>query len=721
MPEKSLEKIIKKIKNYNPQADIALIETAFEFAVKSHDGQVRKSGEHFIFHPLGTAEILADFHLDTSTIVASLLHDVVEDTKSSLKKIEKQFGQEVSFLIDGVTKLDKVKFISHEEEQVENYRKLLLAMAKDIRVILIKLADRLHNMRTVNFLHKEKQMAVAQETLDIYAPIAHRLGIYLLKEELEDLAFKVLYPRQYQKIEGMVLERRGEREKYLAKFLDAFRQKLKEATIKAEIHGRTKHYYSIYQKMIQRERPFSEIYDLIGVRVIVSSVKECYEVLGLVHSLFKPVPGLFKDYIALPKFNMYQSLHTTVFGPEGRPVEIQIRARKMHETAEYGIAAHWKYKEPEVSEKESIEYTKWLQEMLAWQSEAKNPQEFMGSLKIELFEEEVFVFTPKGKLLSLPRGSTPIDFAYSIHTDIGHHCVGAKVNNKIVPIDYQLKNGDIVEIITSKSSHGPSRDWLNIVHTSRARSRIKSWFSKEEREESLELGKLYLTKALRRRGIPLHKSLTHEMMKQITKSFNLENVEELYLLIGEEKVPAQQVAAKIFKELRASLAEDEITPEAMIPQVDYLPPKMEKETGIRVRGIEDILIKLARCCNPVPYDDIIGFVTQGQGVSVHRKKCANIKNLEDTGRLIDVEWDRSQLASYKVEIQVEALDRPNLVRDITTLLSEFKVNIFSANVTTNKENVAIIRLLFEIGDASLLNNILNNIKKIDSIYDAYRV
>lgn len=713
-----VENLITKIKNYNPQADEDLIRRAFAVAYNQHQAQKRKSGEAFIYHPLGVAEILADYGMDTTTIVAALLHDVIEDTDMSLTKLKQQFGSEVAKLIDGVTKLNRIEFTSEAEEQAENLRKMLLAMAKDIRVIIIKLADRLHNMRTICFLSQEKQREKAKETLEIYAPLAHRLGMNQLKSELEDLAFFTLEPKSYVQIQKMLAQSKEEREQLLGQVINQLKQELEKLGIKYQISGRTKHLYSIYQKMVKRNKQFNEIYDLEAVRVIVESVRDCYAALGVIHSLWRPMPGRFKDYIAMPKFNMYQSLHTTVIGPSGKPFEIQIRTEQMHRTAEYGIAAHWRYKEGLTKEDKLDEGLAWLRQMLEWQRETQDPREFMESLKIDLFEDEVFVFTPKGDVISLRAGSTPLDFAYAIHTEVGHHCVGAKVNNQIVPLAYRLQVGDIVEILTNKSSPGPSKDWLSIVKTSRAKSKIRQWFSKESREDNELQGKNLIQKALRKQGLTLTQSEYVEPLTQVAKEMNFAKVETLYSAVGAKKVSAQQVITKLINKLNR---QDELA-EGSLPRRLPTERKLPQQAGVKVKGIDGLLVRLAHCCHPVPNDKIIGFVTRGRGLSVHRADCPNAQNLmANPERLIDVSWDDKQLTTYQVEIQVEALDRTKLLRDISSVLSDAGVNILSATVTTTRGRVAIFRFLFEIGNLANLPHILNEVKKIDAVFDAYRI
>jgi GTP pyrophosphokinase len=717
-----IDELLDQVASYNPEVDRKIVRQAFALANRLHSKQRRKSGELFIFHPLGVAQILADLGMDTTTIVASLLHDVVEDTNYPLESIEAEFGKEVANLIDGVTKLGKIEFKSQAEQQAENLRKMLIAMAKDIRVILIKLADRLHNMRTICYLSKEKQHLKARETLEIYAPLAHRLGIFQLKWELEDLAFSALEPEKFAQLEKLVTESREERDQFLEKVMSKLRKELAKIGIDAKVSGRTKHLYSIYNKMIKRKKEFSEIYDLSAIRVLVNNLRDCYGVLGVIHSIWKPIPGRFKDYIAMPKFNMYQSLHTTVIGPDGKPFEIQTRTFQMHRTAEYGIAAHWRYKEGYKTVDEFEERLSWLRQMMEWQNETKDPKEFMESLKIDLFEDEVFVFTPKGDVVSLRNGATPLDFAYSIHTEVGHHCVGAKVNGQIVSLAYKLQLGDIVEILTNKNAK-PSKDWLNIAKSSRARSKIRQWFSKESREDSQQIGQETLQKILHRQGITLPRQLFIKLSQEVAKQMNFAKPETLYAAIGASRVSARQVAGKIVKAL-ATQKQSETEKPATLEELIAAPEKksFSHPTGVMVKGVRDLPVRLAHCCYPVPGDRIIGFVTQGRGISVHRKNCPNINNLlRNRGRLVDVYWDKSQPATYQVEIEVEALDRTKLLQDISTVLAEAGVNIVSARVAIRKDKIAIFRFLFEIGNLRNIKQILVNIKKIDVVFDAHRV
>ncbi len=724
----TLEQIETQVRTYNPDADLSGLEAAYKFAAESHTGQTRKSGEPFVSHPLEVALILAELNLDTSTLQAALLHDVVEDSGISLKELRREFGDEVAQLVDGVTKLGRLKFASLAEEQSQNMRKMLIAMAKDIRVILIKLADRVHNMRTLDGLGPEKQREKAIETMEIYAPLANRLGISSIKWELEDLAFFWLEEAKYQQVEKMVAESRAAREAYLKEVIDQLQSELGALGISADISGRPKHLYSIYQKMTRKGKDFNEIYDLIALRVIVDSVKDCYATLGTVHSIWKPVPGRFKDYVAMPKFNMYQSLHTTVIGPAGRPLEIQIRTEDMHRTAEYGIAAHWRYKEGGRGDETFDERLAWLRQMLEWQTELKDPREFMEALKIDLFEDEVFVFTPKGDVISLRRGSTPIDFAYAIHTEVGHHTVGAKVNGAIVPLTYELQMGDRIDIMTNKSA-SPSRDWLNIVRTSSARSKIRNFFSKASRGDDMEKGKDELQKVLRKQGMSAGASATAKAIEAVaTKEMNYGSGGDLLAAIGAGKVSAQQVLTKVMKHLERTGAvapskpvEEDV---ADILATPLTPPrdKRRKSGGVRVKGIDDVLVRLARCCTPVPGDKIVGFVTRGRGVSVHRLDCPNASELLKTPeRILEVEWDQASDVAYQVEIMVEALDRTGLLKDVSVLLAEAGVNILSASVNTDKHGVAVLRFLFELGNMEQLNSLLANVRGLRGVFDARRV
>lgn len=715
-----LENIINKVKKYNPDVDYQLIEKSFKLADKKHDGQFRKSGDPFIFHPLGVADIVTDMKLDTISIVCSILHDIIEDTDVELSHVKKEFGKSAAVIIDGLTKINKISFKTVEEEQAENLRKMIIAMSEDIRIILIKLADRLHNMRTLDALSPKRQKIKAKETLDIFVPLAHRLGMSQLEGELEDLSFRYLYPKKFNEIVNMVEQKQKERETQINKTIDILNDKLRNFKIKAEITGRAKNFYSVYMKITKRGVIFDEIYDLTAVRVIVDDLKDCYGTLGIIHSLWKPIPGKFKDYIANPKFNLYQSLHTSVIGPGGKPIEIQIRTWSMHKTAEYGIAAHWKYKEGKIKDdKEFEERISWLREMLQWQKELSDPKDFMESLRLDLFHDEVFVFTPKGDVVRLPLGSTPIDFAYHIHTDVGHSCIGAMVNNRMVSLERPLRSGDIVEILTSKTIGKPSRDWLNIVKTARAKSKIKQWFRRREREEDRNTGRDLLSKNLRKQGLSLQ-SVDQDILLEISQKFGFENIDTLFSQIGAGKLSAYQVTTKIINAISKSVEPEEET----IKPGEIIKEEVERgyTKSVVVSGMEDLLIRLSRCCNPVPGDDIIGYITRGRGISVHRTDCPNIQNLsQDAERFIEVMWDLTKPSLFKVEIGIDAIDRINLLRDITEVISDYNLNITNIVVKRKEsENEVTIRLILEIGDVILLNKLLDDIKNIDSIYDSYR-
>lgn len=720
----TIEQIEAQVREYNPGADLSGLEDAYNFAASAHEGQMRKSGEPFLKHPIEVCLILAELHLDTPTLKAALLHDVVEDSDVSLSEMRERFGDEVADLVDGVTKLGKIEFQSFAEEQSENLRKMLIAMAKDIRVILIKLADRLHNMRTLSALPPERRRRKAVETMEIYAPLAHRLGLSQMKWELEDLSFFYLEPKRFHQVQTMVAESREARENYLHEVIDKLQTELTAVSIGADIAGRSKHLYSIYQKISHKGKDFNEIYDLIALRVQVDSVKDCYGALGTVHSVWTPVPGRFKDYVAMPKFNMYQSLHTTVIGPAGRPLEIQIRTTEMHRTAEYGIAAHWRYKEGGRGDESFDERLAWLRQMLEWQTELKDPREFMEALKIDLFEDEVFVFTPKGDVRSLRRGSTPIDFAYAIHTEVGHHCIGAKVNGAIVPLGYELEMGDRVEVLTNKNS-APSRDWLNIVKTSSARSKIRAYFSKANREDDLHRGKEELSKAMRKHGMGLTSKATQHVLEETAKEMNFQAADDLLAHIGGGKMSAKQVAGKMLRRMsKEDKPEGETEPTALLPTQPMVPPrsKRRRQVGVTVKGIDEVLIRLARCCNPVPGDEIVGFVTRGRGVSVHRQDCPNAKELvKETERLLDVEWDMGTESTYQVEIVIEAVDRTRLLQEVSSTLAEAGVNILSASVVTSKDGIATMRFLFELGNMDQLQSILRNVNAIDGVFEAERM
>ncbi|ADG82070.1 (p)ppGpp synthetase I SpoT/RelA [Thermincola ferriacetica] len=716
-----LDKLLAKIKQYNPQVDEKFIEETYRFAEKAHEGQTRISGEPYIIHPLSVAHILADLELDVVTIAAGLLHDVVEDTDSPLETIEEKFGVEIALLVDGVTKLSRISYKNKMEQQVENLRKMFLAMAKDIRVILIKLADRLHNMRTLKHLAEPKQKEISEETLEIFAPLAHRLGIFKIKWELEDLALRYLEPKKYYELVDGIAQKRAEREEYIARVTQILAEKLENVGIKADIQGRPKHFYSIYKKMLEQQKELAEIYDLLAVRVIVDTVKDCYGALGIIHTLWKPIPGRFKDYIAMPKSNMYQSLHTTVIGPNGEPFEIQIRTWEMHRTAEYGIAAHWRYKEGGGRGDEEFENKlAWLRQLLEWQNDMRDAREFMETLKIDLFSDAVFVFTPKGDVVELPAGAIPIDFAYRIHTQVGHRCIGAKVNGKIVPLDYKLANGDIVEILTQKQAAGPSRDWLNIVKTSEARSKIRAWFKKEKREENIIKGRDALEKEVKKAGYDVAEFLKPERLSELPRKFNLVTLDDLYASLGNGVFTPQQVIAKLKDEQQKQGKNVKI--EELLKK-EHSKKKKASSQGIKVEGQQDVMIRLARCCNPVPGDPIIGYITRGRGVSVHRKDCRNLVNhsLSEGERMIQVSWDDTDRGSYHVHLEISAMDRAGLLTDVMLILSEMRISADWVNARGTKNKQATIDLVLEIGSLEQLENIMSKIRRVKDVYDVWRV
>ncbi len=723
-----LENLISIIEESNPQCDVELIIEAYNFAENAHEGQYRKSGEKYFIHPVEVAKILIELKMDSSTIAAGLLHDVIEDTEYTYEYISNKFGEEVAMLVEGVTKLTRFSFNSREERQAENLRKMFIAMAKDIRVILIKLADRLHNMRTLKYQSEHKKKEKAQETLEIYAPIAHRLGISRIKWELEDICLRYIDEEGYYDLVEKVSIKRKDREVLINNVIKSIEIKLKDFDINSEISGRPKHFYSIYKKMMNQDKTFEEIFDFLAVRVIVDNVKDCYGVLGVIHTMWKPIPGRFKDYIAMPKPNMYQSLHTTVICDTGEPLEIQIRTWDMHRIAEYGIAAHWKYKESKETSGDIENKLTWLGQMLEWEKETKDPQEFMEALKVDLFTNEVYTFTPKGRVINLPIGSTPIDFAYKIHSDIGNNCVGAKVDGRIVPLDYKLKNGNIVEILTSSNSNGPSRDWLNIVKSSQAKTKIKQWFKKERKEENIEKGKTSLEKALKRESINADKALKNKILDPIIEKLGYKYTEDLYAAIGYGGVTINQVLSRI-KEQTENDKEDYTlrhTEPEKIPE-NYVKPKRSQDKkklsqGITVKGVDNILIRFAKCCNPVPGDEIIGYITRGRGVSIHRKDCSTISGTQEMkDRFIEVEWDVNKAQDFQVEIEVEATDRKGLLTEITFLLSESKITVNSLNARTNKEKIAFVNLTLEINSTEQLTKLIEKLKHIQGVFDAYRV
>lgn len=706
-----LNKIIKKINTYMEDPDIDILEKAFDLCHSAHKGQYRVSGEPYYEHPLGVAYILSELELDLTTIVGALLHDVLEDTEIKREFIVKEFSEEVALLVDGVTKLTKLEFKTKEEQQAESLRKMFLAMADDIRVVLIKLADRLHNMRTLGYMKKYKQVEKAQETLEIYAPLAHRLGMSRIKWELEDLSFRYLKPDMYYEISRKVAANRKEREQEIKKAISLIDDKLSGQDIEAEIYGRPKHLYSIYQKMERKEVDFSEVYDLTAIRVIVNSVRECYEVLGVIHDLWKPMPGRFKDYIAMPKSNMYQSLHTTVIGPNGDPLEVQIRTPEMHRTAEYGIAAHWRYKEGEKNNEAFDEKLSWLRQILEWQKDLQEPHEFIETLKIDLFEDEVFVFTPQGDVVSLPRGGTPVDFAYNIHTEVGHNCVGAKVNGKIVPLEYKLENGDFVEILTSNNSTGPTRDWLKFVKTSRARSKIKRWFKQQQKDQIVANGKKTLFDYFNKERVEIPESEKNKVIKDLAKSLGKDNLESLYEAIGYDQIAVKQALKKL---------PDKYKQKDELKDLITTPKKKSPDKGIQVKGMDDILVRVAQCCNPVPGDDIIGYITRGRGVSVHRSDCPNLKSLDEEDRFIDVKWNNQRSDSYQVDLVIKAVNKSALLNDITSLISNEKIELHSVIANSNKYNQAHVKITVELSSREHMHDLIRKIENISGVLSVSR-
>jgi len=707
--------VVRAYRDRHPKADAGRVQRAFRLAEKAHAGQLRKSGEPYIVHPLAVALIVADLGLDDMTIAAALLHDAVEDTGVGLEEIATDFGQGVADIVDGVTKLDRLHFDSKEAQQAATMRKMLVAMAKDWRVLIIKLADRLHNMRTIAAMPEWKQRRTAQETLDIYAPLAHRLGIQEIRWQLEDLAFATLHARRYAEIDQMVATRAPERDIYLAQVLESVRERLGELNIAGEVTGRPKHLWSIYEKMVIKGKEFDDIHDLVGIRVTVETEKDCWAALGSIHAIWSPVHGRFKDYINTPKFNLYQSLHTTVVGPQGKALEVQIRTRDMHHRAEYGIAAHWGYKE-----NASTAEIAWLQRIVDWQQDTPDPAEFLESLKLDLEQDEVYVFTPKGKVLTLAAGATPVDFAYAIHTEVGHRCIGAKVNGRLVPLDSKLRSGDTIEIFTSKvPSAGPSRDWLKIAVTPRARNKIRQWFSRERREDAIESGREEVGKALRKEGLPVQKLAASASLATLAESMHYGDLDALYAAIGDGHVSARSVAQRLAREFRGGEADEQL------PTTAQQPRRLgsRQAVGVYVEGLDDMMIRLSRCCTPVPGDEIIGFVTQGRGVSVHRTDCANAASLSVSRgeRVIEVEWDADRLGVFVVGIEVVALDRSRLLADVTRILAELHVNILNSSSQTGADRVSRMRFEFELADPAHLDSLLGALKRLDGVYEAYRV
>ncbi len=725
--EITIQDVINKRKEHARRVDTKLIQRAFQLADDKHKDQCRHSGEPYIIHPLNVAYILADTGLDDNTLCAALLHDVVEDTEVTDEDIRKEFGEEIADMVAGVTKLGEMMFTSVEERQAEDYRKMFLAMGKDIRVILIKLADRLHNMRTLKYLKRERQIANAKETMEIYAPLANRLGLYSMKWELEDLAFKYLYPEEYHELVEGINKKREERLQFIEKIMDDIRVALKKQHIEAEVTGRAKHLYSIYRKMKRDNKTLDQIYDLFALRILVNSVKDCYAALGVVHELYNPMPGRFKDYIAVPKPNMYQSIHTTLLGEKGTPFEVQIRTWDMHRIAEYGIAAHWAYKEASYfsGRKQAVKVEEdklaWLRETLEWQKEMQDPQEFLDTLKTELFEDEVYVFTPKGAIKVLPRGATPIDFAYSIHAEIGHHMTGCKINSKMMPIITPLKSGDIVEIITSDHAKGPSRDWLKFVKSSSAKNRIKSWFKKAQREENIEKGKEFIEKEIKRIGLSHADLFKNEYIDPMLEKYRYKNLEEMYAAVGFGANSSVKVIARVLQEYRKEHKEEDLE-----EKMEVLRKQKDKKTkpsnsGVVVKGIDNCLVKLSKCCNPLPGDEIVGYITKGRGVSVHRKDCVNVKDLlTEENRMIDVEWYQEAKETYDVNIEVMANDRSGLLVDILNALKESKAKLMGVNTKTTKERIAMMDIALEVENIQELNQVQKAIRKVDSVYEVRR-
>src|SRR5213595_2963082 len=715
-----VDELIAEVEAYKPDVDRELLTRAFDYAAHAHAGQVRQSGQEFIYHPWGAAKILAGLQLDEATLAAALLHDTVEDTDVSLDEIRSEFGDEIATLVDGVTKLTRVQFQSREQAEAENYRKLIVAMAADVRVILIKLADRLHNLRAIEYLGKQKQVQKARETLDVYAPLAHRLGIHALKWELEDLAFQTLHPRKYEEIKQIVAERRTDREELVREAAMVLQKELDKVDIPADISGRAKHFFSIYDKMAKKGREFNEIYDLTAMRVIVErsgdeGTRDCYGALGLIHSLWKPMPGRFKDYIAMPKFNAYRSLHTTVIGPEGRPLEIQVRTRDMHEIAELGVAAHWLYKRG----KRDPQWTAWAKQLMESQVDEADPREFMKTFRTDLFDEEVYVFTPQGEVKSLPAEATPIDFAYAVHTDLGHRTVGAKINGRIVPLHYRLKSGDVVEILTTKTGRGPSRDWLSLADSSRARNKIRQWFSRETREETERKGREALEQALKKQSLPYKKLVGSAVLAQVIRETGFKKAEDFYVALGSGKVPVGQIVNKVLNRLKT----EEVAHEEAVP---LKAPKAGRaiavdDLGIRVKGVEDVLVRLAKCCTPVPGDDIVGYISLGKGITIHREDCSNVKALRrNPERFTKVSWDRGATRSFRVQIAVDSWDRPRLLEDVARTFAEHAANIveYGGHV---EDQLAKNWYTVEVGDVKALRGLLTALRNVDAVFDAYRV
>ena len=717
-----VEELLAEVAAYNPDVDRELLARAFAYAAKAHEGQQRRSGEDFIHHPFGAAKICAELRLDDETIAAALMHDVVEDTGVTIDNVRDEFGDEIAQLVEGVTKLTGIRFQSREHAEAENYRKMILAMARDVRVILIKLADRLHNMRTLEYWGRQTQVQKARETLDVYGPLAHRLGIHKLKWELEDIAFEALHPRKYAEIKAMVAERRADREEHVNEASAELLSELDKVDIPAEISGRAKHFYSIYDKMAKKGREFNEIYDLTAMRVICErgadeGTRDCYGALGLIHSLWKPMPGRFKDYIAMAKFNGYRALHTTVIGPQGRPLEIQIRTREMHREAELGIAAHWLYKRGDGKRPADQEWLAWVERLLEWGEDEADPREFLKSFRTDLFDDEVYVFTPKGEVKTLPAGSTPIDFAYAVHTDVGHRTVGSKVNGRIVPLHYTLRSGDFVEILTSKGGRGPSRDWMNLARSSRARNKIRAWFSRETREDTEQKGRESLEQALKAQKLPYRKLAGSAVLAQVIREAGFKKAEDFYIALGSGKLPVSQIVKKVLTRLKTA----EVAEEETVPLKPKTKPASSDQLGITVHGVDDVLVRLAKCCTPVPSDEIVGYISLGKGITIHRKDCPNVKTLMSSPeRFTQVDWDGEMKHSFRVEIAVDAWDRPRLLEDVARTFAEHGANIVSYGGTV-EDQLAKNWYTAELGDVKALRALLSALRNVEAVFDAYRV